>query len=295
MRAKIADFGASKSMSSADVMAATVAGTPLFAAPEIMRGEEYGASCDVYSFGMMLLEMASSDGLLSFLQLRWRTTKLVDGAKSNEFQRTKQAQRDVDERQAMAMMRTIWQGNFRPLVLGGPPVPSAPPSVSNLIMRCTLHDPAARPSFSEVLIVLATDCAQEADALIYIRGAEKAFTGVESTRGSSQEPIAVGKAEPSAARASSKVQAHDNGRASINRASSSNDIAKDSDFENAQGRRNSASQSNLLLQSQVYRSSINPLSRGASVAGGGDTKKFRPSEKESQMSIQVAKAECTNV
>jgi len=288
LRAKIADFGASRSMSSADAMAATVAGTPLYAAPEIMRGEEYGATCDVYSFGMMLLDMASPDGLLPLLRQRWRTAQ--------PMQRTQQAQRDVDERQAMAMMRTIWQGNFRPLVLGGPPIPDAPPSVSTLIVRCTLHDPTARPTFSEVLTVLATDCAQEAEALIYIRSAGSAFKGAGESRGSNQGAIAVGTTELSAVRASSAAaQANGDGWASTNRASMSSGIATVSDFEDGQDQRRSASQSNLLLQSQVYRTYINPLSRGVNATGGGDKYQLRASEKESQISIQVTKTECTDV
>ena len=211
-------------------MAATVAGTPLFAAPEIMRGEEYGASCDVYSFGVMLLELASSDGLLPFLRQRWRESQVKSGAESSNVQRTKQAQNDVDERQAMAMMRSIWQGNFRPVVLGGPPVPNAPPSVSTLIVRCTLHDPAARPPFSEVLTVLANNCAQEAEAFMYIRGAESASRGVEGARGNSQEVISIDKTASSAA-TSSEVQAHIDGRTSTNKTSTSIKIAIGPDFE----------------------------------------------------------------
>jgi serine/threonine protein kinase len=281
-------------MSSADAMAATVAGTPLFAAPEIMRGEEYGASCDVYSFGVMLLELASSDGLLPFLRQRWRESQVKSGAESSNVQRTKQAQNDVDERQAMAMMRSIWQGNFRPVVLGGPPVPNAPPSVSTLIVRCTLHDPAARPPFSEVLTVLANNCAQEAEALMYIRGAESASRGVEGARGNSQEVISIDKTASSAA-TSSEVQAHIDGRTSTNKTSTSIKIAIGPDFEDVCDQRSSASQSNLLLQSQVYRASINPLSRGSSAAGAEGTKRARSSEKESRMSIQVTKTECTDV
>lgn len=294
-RAKIADFGASRSMSSADAMAATIAGTPLFAAPEIMRGEEYGASCDIYSFGMMLLDMASSDGLLLFLRQRWRTAQLDSGAESSNIQRTKQAQSDFDERQAMAMMRDIWRGTFRPVVLGGPLVPNAPPSVSSLIIRCTQHDPIARPTFIEVLTVLSNACAQEAEALTYIRGVDSTSRGAEIEPASSQETIAVvNPASSAASRASSSLHAYGN-QESTKKVSTSRGLVTGTHLEDAQLRRSSASQSNLLLRSQVYRASVNPLSKGANVLSGGGTKKFRSSEVESRISFQVTKTECNDV
>jgi serine/threonine protein kinase len=59
LRAKISDFGTSYALSadSSDDVAMAAVGTPLFCAPEIMRGEAYNASADVYSFGLLLLAM----------------------------------------------------------------------------------------------------------------------------------------------------------------------------------------------------------------------------------------------
>jgi serine/threonine protein kinase len=39
-----------------------------------MAGEEYGESVDVYSFGMMLLCMATAEPALDFIGERWRVS-----------------------------------------------------------------------------------------------------------------------------------------------------------------------------------------------------------------------------
>jgi len=64
-RAKICDFGSSRLISETpsvpDLTHAnmTMAGTPLFMAPEVLRCEGYDLRADVYSYGMLLLDMAS--------------------------------------------------------------------------------------------------------------------------------------------------------------------------------------------------------------------------------------------
>jgi serine/threonine protein kinase len=61
LRAKVSDFGTSRAQGvDSDEVAMTAVGTPLFCAPEILRGEAYGASADVYSFGLLLLAMVSN-------------------------------------------------------------------------------------------------------------------------------------------------------------------------------------------------------------------------------------------
>ena len=47
-------------------------GTPLFCAPEIMRGEPYDESVDVYSFGILLLDMAVDEEITDFFTERYR-------------------------------------------------------------------------------------------------------------------------------------------------------------------------------------------------------------------------------
>lgn len=51
---RLADFGLSKS---AENITGTKAGTPLYMAPEVMKGELYGSEADIYSLGMILYEL----------------------------------------------------------------------------------------------------------------------------------------------------------------------------------------------------------------------------------------------
>ena len=53
---KIADYGFCRQRN--DVME-TVIGSPVYEDPEMLRGEEYGDTCDLYSVGVILYEMAT--------------------------------------------------------------------------------------------------------------------------------------------------------------------------------------------------------------------------------------------
>eukprot|EP01087_Luapelamoeba_hula_P011052 TRINITY_DN2976_c0_g1_i3.p1 TRINITY_DN2976_c0_g1~~TRINITY_DN2976_c0_g1_i3.p1 ORF type:complete len:704 (+),score=159.52 TRINITY_DN2976_c0_g1_i3:359-2470(+) len=55
---KIADFGISFQQSGSRTMAATLIGTPLFMAPEILDGEGYTFSADIWSLGIAAIELA---------------------------------------------------------------------------------------------------------------------------------------------------------------------------------------------------------------------------------------------
>ena len=53
---KIADFGFARVIDS-EALAATMCGSPLYMAPEVIRGEPYGANADLWSVGVILYEM----------------------------------------------------------------------------------------------------------------------------------------------------------------------------------------------------------------------------------------------
>lgn len=53
---KIADFGFARVID-AEALAATMCGSPLYMAPEVIRGEQYGANADLWSVGVILYEM----------------------------------------------------------------------------------------------------------------------------------------------------------------------------------------------------------------------------------------------
>ena len=159
LRAKIADFGSSRAMTEHKATS-TVVGTPLFAAPEVMRGESYDEKVDVYSFSMMLLDMAAPAGLMSFIGAQWADETRSRGARSSPSQ----------EDSLLQSIREMWRGGWRPVDEDNPSVPSAPPAVAALIAACAQHDPSKRPSFQAVLEALTGPVSAQVERITYIRG-----------------------------------------------------------------------------------------------------------------------------
>ena len=58
---KLCDFGLSRYQSKFDADNHGKIGTPHWMAPEILRGEKYSRAADVYSFGVIMWEMLTSD------------------------------------------------------------------------------------------------------------------------------------------------------------------------------------------------------------------------------------------
>jgi serine/threonine protein kinase len=54
---KIADFGFCKPLNSARDLAQTMLGSPIYMAPEILKGEVYTIKADIWSLGVVLYEM----------------------------------------------------------------------------------------------------------------------------------------------------------------------------------------------------------------------------------------------
>lgn len=58
---KIADFGYAAQLTAEKSKRATIVGTPYWMAPEVIRGSEYDQKVDVWSLGIMLMEMAEGE------------------------------------------------------------------------------------------------------------------------------------------------------------------------------------------------------------------------------------------
>jgi serine/threonine protein kinase len=54
---KIGDFGFCKSLSSPEDMSKTMLGSPIYMAPEVLKGEIYTMKADIWSLGVVLYEM----------------------------------------------------------------------------------------------------------------------------------------------------------------------------------------------------------------------------------------------
>jgi len=120
---RIADFGAAARMLSQTTMPGEfqgeLQGTIAFMAPEVLRGDTYGRSCDVWSLGCAIIEMA--------------TSKPPWGAA------------DVSNHLTLIFM----------IACSGSP-PSVPPALSpalrDLTLRCLELEPNLRPSARELLL-----------------------------------------------------------------------------------------------------------------------------------------------
>ncbi len=94
-------------------------GTPHWCAPEVLRGERYDESADVYSFGILLFELAARELPYSGIP-------------------------------PAHLLPEIAAGELRPTMPH-----SAPPAVAKLARACWAHQPGARPDMSAVLETLS--------------------------------------------------------------------------------------------------------------------------------------------
>jgi len=166
---KISDFGTSRAKGVEDVTMTGV-GTPLFIAPELMRGELYDEKADVYSFGITLLALAISDPILSFISQKW-----VDTFKKNKL--------NSSTAPLMRVIRSMTDDGWRP-VSNDQPLQSIPMSINSLLVRCCAHDPTTRPSFESILKELNQHCKEEVEKTSFSRRSSLPFLappGIENT------------------------------------------------------------------------------------------------------------------
>jgi len=85
---KIADFGYAAQLTNKKKQRNTVVGTPYWMAPELIRGHDYGIKVDIWSLGIMVMEMAEGEPpYMEFPPLRALfliTTKGIPGLKEPE-------------------------------------------------------------------------------------------------------------------------------------------------------------------------------------------------------------------
>ncbi|OWZ06860.1 TKL/DRK protein kinase [Phytophthora megakarya] len=113
MRTKIGDFGLSKFRDVGKTM--SICGSPLWVAPEVLRGEKYGTPCDVYSFSIIVWEA-----------LAWGEPYPELGSSD--------------------IMNGVAGGNLRPTVPDGTPT-----ALARLLEDCWTKKQDQRPTFNELV------------------------------------------------------------------------------------------------------------------------------------------------
>jgi len=152
LRAKVSDFGTSRAKSVSEELTMSSVGTPLYCAPEIFLGHSYDEKVDIYSFGLLLLEMAIEENIVDFISERWRF-----------FNNKKRAPKT-----ATHILLDMSEKGWRPVTEENP-VACAPKSINTLIIRCMSLDPVLRPSFKEILRELQGPCFDEIATSVFLR------------------------------------------------------------------------------------------------------------------------------
>ncbi|KDP23616.1 hypothetical protein JCGZ_23449 [Jatropha curcas] len=115
---KVCDFGLSRLKHNTFLSSKSTAGTPEWMAPEVLRNEPSNEKCDVYSFGVILWELAT-------LRLPWSGMNPMQVVGAVGFQnRRLEIPKDVD------------------------------PLVARIIWECWQTDPNLRPSFAQLAVAL---------------------------------------------------------------------------------------------------------------------------------------------
>ena len=119
---KIADLGLStfRAKTSNRQMTMNV-GTPVYTAPEVLASDTYTETCDVYSFGAVMIEVISCQAIYS--------------------------QDEFTEMPTSSILFRVVHQNLRP------PIPDMDPSIRQLISEC-FQEPRLRPRFSEIILRL---------------------------------------------------------------------------------------------------------------------------------------------
>ncbi|KAL3631716.1 Serine/threonine-protein kinase edr1 [Castilleja foliolosa] len=115
---KVCDFGLSRLKHNTFLSSKSTAGTPEWMAPEVLRNEPSNEKCDVYSFGVILWELAT-------LKLPWSGMNPMQVVGAIGFQnRRLDIPKEVD------------------------------PLVARIIWECWQRDPNLRPSFAQLCVAL---------------------------------------------------------------------------------------------------------------------------------------------
>eukprot|EP00520_Triparma_pacifica_P000226 CAMPEP_0118649310 /NCGR_PEP_ID=MMETSP0785-20121206/9634_1 /TAXON_ID=91992 /ORGANISM="Bolidomonas pacifica, Strain CCMP 1866" /LENGTH=1294 /DNA_ID=CAMNT_0006541587 /DNA_START=22 /DNA_END=3903 /DNA_ORIENTATION=+ len=127
MNVKLTDFGEARARKPDKTM--TQVGTPIFIAPEVMKGDKYDERCDVFSYAVCLLDMMQiSDNIVELFAEAYIDFKHTDAGLS-----------------LVAITHSVVTEGLRPKIPD-----YVPTSLKNLVEECWDVNPDARPFFPEI-------------------------------------------------------------------------------------------------------------------------------------------------
>ena len=134
MSAKLSDFGESRAVMNDAQQTMTAVGTTFYVAPEIMLGEKYGASADIFSYAITLTAIShiksKKDKLLQLFSVAWEQSDLNKGGFPTQH----------------AVTDGVISSGLRPKLDD-----ALPASFKELIADCWAREPKARPSVDDIM------------------------------------------------------------------------------------------------------------------------------------------------
>jgi serine/threonine protein kinase len=141
---KVADFGEARAFNQDNTM--TQVGTPLFIAPEIVKGDHYSTKADVFSYALTVLSWGlQGASIVNFLYYHLMSKG------SNSPSEATMAKPSLG-RLSHAMINMGWRPPSK--VVKGQ---SIPPVMVGLLELCWLDDPEERPTFKDIMEYLEND------------------------------------------------------------------------------------------------------------------------------------------
>ena len=105
---------------------------------------------------MLLTALCQEDDLATFLVKQWNKSA------------KKQSKPDAA---ILRALRDIWSNTWRPVIIPTLDIPTCPPTIAALIIKCTSYDAIDRPSIQSVVADLTGQCAVEIETGSFPRSA----------------------------------------------------------------------------------------------------------------------------
>ena len=168
---KVADFGEARALDEENQM--TQVGTPLYIAPEVLKGEKYESSVDVFSYAMTVMEF----GLKGRSSLAKALHEIMIAEKEKEGKKLILRSLSM-ARISHSLVNKGWRPTHE-FLSGDQSTIKMPEGVARLIELCWSEDPKKRPTFDEILKFMESDAKLDIDGM---ESGDQSDSGTGSSR-----------------------------------------------------------------------------------------------------------------